>query len=227
MEPPAVVASSDRLDASDALVAAADLLEVRLDLGDVTPAAVAAYDGPLPLLLTNRSVEEGGAAEPGDARLDALADCLPGERVWGVDVESRVANAGSTAAEAPAAARLLDAAKNAGVRVVCSMHPAEPVSTTVMGVHLAEAASVGDIAKLAVPAESPEHLGELTEVTATATDDGLPVATMATGRFGPPSRLIAIALGCRLVYGAPPGAEPVVAGQPSVDALRTVVDASW
>lgn len=226
MEPPAVVATCDRLPVDPEPVRDADLLELRLDLSDLDDVAILEYEGDQPLILTDRLLEHGGEAEPGPERIERLDRLLDADGVWGIDIERTVEPRGDEQAGASeAVSELIEHARTAGVTIICSSHPDTVPPVDAMVDELSSAAEVGDIAKLAVPATTPAHLGALIEVTANATASDRRTATMATGPYGLVSRLAAIGLGASLVYGAPSGGTPIVEGQPSVTTLRSVVDA--
>lgn len=217
MARPLVVATVDSLDASASTAETADRIELRLDRMDDDPAAIVAAEWPHPLILTNRTATEGGDAVGAD-RLAVLANRCSDDGVWAIDVELAAVTDG-LADEALAAAR------DASVRRIVSTHLDSVPDRDTLRDRLDAASDHGDIAKLAVPASTPEELGRLVAVTASAIDDGLPVATMAIGSHALASRVAAVGLGVPLVYGVLPDRSPVVAGQPSTALLRTVVDA--
>lgn len=222
---PLVIASSDHLGEVDSLVGLADVLEVRLDLGAIAPSAIHAYDGPLPLIVTNRPEGQEDSDEAGTQRVEQLLEAIDAEQVWGVDIEYEALSGDRGDNVASASAKLLDRATDLGVTSICSMHPSRTTGAAVMLDQLNAAHEYGDIAKLAVPVETPAELGELVKATAMASQLERSFTTMATGSFGLVSRVLSLGLGSRLVYGASVADRPVVEGQPSVDALREIVDA--
>lgn len=223
MDRPAVVASAPHLAIADNIAGIADTLEVRLDLGATTVDDIRAYEGPVPLVVTDRVGDV--PSDRAVARLDAIGDVLDHPWVWAIDLDRWLFGDDCELSTAAAAARLVETARSADVSVICSAHPSGTPNQEAMAACLEETGAIGDIAKLAVHIESPSPLGDLVGATAAAIEAEDHVATMATGPYGLPSRVMAVALGCDLVYGTPPGVAPVAAGQPAIATLRSVVDA--
>lgn len=223
MQPPVVIATSDRLDHAAELSDVADVLELRLDLSSATPTDVQEYDGPLPVLLTNRGPPDEAASDR-LARIDVLTEAIDGECVWGIDLEHDLFGDEVDEAVAAAVDDLLEEVETTDRTTICSMHPTRVPSPESMVSTLGSMAECGDIAKLAVPVSSEDELNDLIRATATATRDRS-VATMATGRFALVSRVLAVGLGSQLVYGGSSQDAPVVEGQPSIETIRTVIDA--
>lgn len=227
MGTPAVVATATTLGQADAAAGSADLVEVRFDRAAIdVEMALDGYRGELPLLLTDRIGRHPDRPAAASARLEAIAAVVDDDRVWGVDIDHGLLAEPCNGLVTEAALRLVEAVEDAeATTLVCSMHPDDELETPALAERLEAAAEVGDIAKLAVPVSTPRGLGYLVEVTAAATDADRAIATMATGRYALPSRVLAAGLGCALVYGVPAGTPPVAPGQPSVATLRRVVDA--
>lgn len=220
MDRPAIVASVDSLEAIDDLPAGADLIELRLDRLDDPPQTSIDQAWPCQLILTNRAADEGGDAS-GPDRLSDLATLAHADEVWAIDIELE-----AFLEDEPTAHEAIEAAASSDTLVICSTHLDGVPAADDLRARLDTAGTHGDIAKLAVPADEPAHLGRLVEVTSEAIEDGQSVATMATGRYALASRVTAIALGVDLVYGAVPGFEPVAPGQPTTTVLRSVRDGS-
>ena len=72
----------------------ADAVEFRLDLADDGRARLDAYDGDLPLLVTNRVEWEGGEAADEPARIEALERAVEHPAVEAVDVELAAVKSG-------------------------------------------------------------------------------------------------------------------------------------
>ena len=95
----------------------ADAVEFRLDLADDGRARLDAYDGDLPLLVTNRVEWEGGEAADEPARIEALERAVEHPAVEAVDVELAAVRTGDYA--------LLDHARAHDIAVVVSVHDFE------------------------------------------------------------------------------------------------------
>lgn len=197
---------------------AADALEFRLDLADDPLDQLAAYDGELPLIATNRVESEGGGAPEGSGRLDALVSALDYPAVEAVDVELAAVRDG-------AGDGVVDAARARNAAVVVSAHDFEgtPAAET-MESTLRAGATAGDVGKLAVTASGPGDVLDLLGVTWRLADEGLPVATMAMGEAGRHSRAVAPIYGSRLGYAPVDPSESTAPGQYDLETLRTLVD---
>jgi 3-dehydroquinate dehydratase-1 len=207
-------ATVDLADEPDAR-AAADLVEFRMDLADDPVAALDAYDGELPLLVTNRAAWEGGEATDDEQRLDALEAALDDESVVAVDVELASLEDGS-------GQHVVDRARERGITVVVSTHDFEttPARET-MRETLRTACEYGDVGKLAVTASTVDDVLDLLAVTRALTAAGETVATMAMGEAGRHSRAVAPLYGSRIGYAPVDPAEATAPGQYD---LRTLAD---
>lgn len=204
----------------------ADAVEFRLDLADDPLAALDDYDsafehGPdaLPLLVTYRPEWEGGAFTGEEAtRLDGLVEAAAHDAVGAVDLELETLRS-ERGAETTDAVREHDAA------VVASVHDFErtPASSTLRRL-LHEAASLGDVGKLAVTAETGADALRLLEATHAATAWGDRVATMAMGAAGSHTRAVAPVYGSRIGYAPVDPADATAPGQYDLATLRTLVD---
>lgn len=196
----------------------ADAVEFRLDLAEAPIEQLAAYDGELPVLATNRVRGEGGDAPDDSARLDTLEVAVEQPSVQAVDVEL-------AALEAGVANRVVSAARAHGVTVVVSAHdfdrtpPPDEMAAT-----LRRAAEAGDVAKLAVTATDPGDVLDLLAVTWSLTVENVPVATMAMGDPGRHSRAVAPVYGSRIGYAPVDPAEATAPGQLDLETLRTLID---
>ncbi|GIG29121.1 type I 3-dehydroquinate dehydratase [Cellulomonas marina] len=147
-------------------------------------ALVAALEG-LPLLVTVRTAAEGGAADPDDTTWAAALEAAVAEGLAdAVDVEG--------ARGADAVARVVAAARHAGVPVVASRHevrstPPQDVLTERL---LALGATGADVLKIAVMPQAPEDVLALLGATRAASlRTDRPLVTMAMGPLGVLTRL--------------------------------------
>lgn len=196
----------------------ADLLEFRLDLASDPLPALDAYDGSLPVLVTNRPTWEGGEATPGPDRLDALEAATTHDAVVAVDLELAALRRNQRAVE------VADAARDFGVSVVASVHDFESTpSTGALTTLLDAAAAAGDVGKVAVTAHDRADTLRLLSATHAATAAGELVATMAMGAAGRHTRAVAPLYGSRIGY-APVDADGATApGQYDLETLATLV----
>jgi 3-dehydroquinate dehydratase-1 len=195
----------------------ADILEYRLDLSSGGVDAIAAYDGRLPLLVTNRTEREGGEAGDGPARLDVLETAVEQPSVAAVDVELAAVREGG-------AGRVIEHAREHDVAVVVSTHEFERTPNKErMRALLRAGADHGDVAKLAVTAQDRGDVLDLLAVTHELSPP-TPVATMAMGEPGRHSRAVAPLYGSRLGYAPVDPADATAPGQYSLERLRHLVD---
>lgn len=214
-----LAASTADLAEEPAARAYADAVEFRLDLAEDPLDQLAGYDGELPVLATNRVRGEGGEADHGPARLDALVEAVQQPAVAAVDVELAAVEAGD-ADPAVAAARRHDAA------VVVSAHDfAGTPRREAMAATLRDAAAAGDVGKLAVTAVDAGDVLDLLAVTWDLASESVPVATMAMGDAGRASRAVAPVFGSRLGYAPVDPDEATAPGQYDLATLRSLVDA--
>ena len=93
--------TADLADATDPVAREhADAVELRMDLAEDPLGDLAAYEGDLPVLATNRVEWEGGRAPDDDARLDDLVEAAAFDAVEAIDVELEAMRRG-TAASVP------------------------------------------------------------------------------------------------------------------------------
>ncbi|WP_318566806.1 type I 3-dehydroquinate dehydratase [Salinigranum marinum] len=201
----------------------ADAVEFRMDLAADPLASLDDYDAQAdtasPLLVTYRPDWEGGAfAGDEDDRLDALAEAAAHDAVGAVDLELATLRT-DRGREAATAVRARDAT------VVASVHDfaGTPASSALRRL-LHEAATAGDVGKLAVTAESRADALRLLESTHVATTWGDRVATMAMGEAGSHTRAVAPVYGSRIGYAPVDPAEATAPGQYDLATLRTLVD---
>ena len=221
-----------RTQARSAVVAGADVLELRVDLleeagtlaaPDPLDAATAAaqvleclrglgetIDGAAPLLLTCRTAAEGGRARLDDTAygallrsvLDGLTDWAPERRPAAIDVE----------VQRGCLPQVCEQAHGLGIDVVASFHDFEatPADDLLEKVLARMAREGADLTKIAVWPTSADDVARLLGVCARATAGtgeraglGVPVAAMSMGALGAVSR-VAPAFGTALTFAVVP-----------------------
>lgn len=213
-----LAASTADLDDERAARTHADIVEYRMDLAVDPLDALAAYEGDLPLLVTNRVDWEGGETPETPARLDALETAVEYPAVTAVDVELDAVRDGE-------AGRVVEHARRQETTVVASVHDFEttpPVER--LQELLGAAGGVGDVAKLAVTAGDRSDVLDLLMATHAATESGERVATIAMGEAGRHSRAVAPLYGSRLGYAPVDPSDATAPGQYDLETLRTLVD---
>jgi 3-dehydroquinate dehydratase-1 len=211
-----LAASTADLSAEPAARQHADAVEYRMDLADAGFDALAAYDGDLPLIVTDRVEYEGGNSPDTDARIDRLERAVDQPAVAAVDVEL---------AAVEECQSVIDAARDAGVSVIVSSHDFEatPEPADLAGT-LDAACEHGDVGKLAVTAASRGDVLDVLSVTHDQTEAGNTVATMAMGEAGRHSRAVAPLYGSRIGYAPVDPADATAPGQYALADLRSLVD---
>ncbi len=196
----------------------ADAVEFRMDLATRPLDALAKYDGTLPLIATNRTVEEGGEATS-QKRLDVLERAAQYVSVEAIDIELAAVVDGN-------GARVVECAREHDTAVIVSAHDfsGTPPRAEMMET-LKRAIEHGDVAKLAVTGGSLEGVLSLLSVTRELDVAGHRVATMAMGEIGRHSRVIAPLYGSKIAY-APIAPENATApGQYDLATLSGLLDA--
>ena len=217
-----LAASTADLDDEPAARGVADLVEFRMDMADSPLEQLAAYDGDLPLLVTNRPAWEGGEVEPGVERLEALATALGNDHVAAVDLEFAALRRGGVLGQAADA--VAEAAETLGGDVVVSVHDFRGTpSERAMASLLTTAAALGDVGKLAVTAEDRSDALALLAATHTADATGERVATMAMGEAGQHTRAVAPVYGSRIGYAPVDAADATAPGQYDLETLARLV----
>jgi 3-dehydroquinate dehydratase-1 len=196
----------------------ADCVEFRMDLASDPLAALRAYNGGLPLLVTNRVEWEGGEAPDTRERLDALMTAIEVSLVEAVDLELAALESGE-------AERVREHAREHDVAVVVSTHDFEetPAPEELRGL-LSRACEHGDVGKLAVTAESRGDVLALLGATHELTEMGERVATMAMGEAGRHSRAVAPLYGSRVGYAPVEPTEATAPGQYDLATLSGLVE---
>ena len=202
----------------------ADAVEFRMDLAADPLAQLDAYDGTLPLVVTNRAAWEGGEADD-IGRYDALSSSVVHDAVVAVDIELAALRGNAPTGERSHATALRETAREEGVAVIASVHDFE--STPERGALvdlLADAAAEGDVAKLATTATAPVDALAMIGATHEATAAGHRVATMCMGEPGRHTRAVTPVYGSRIGYAPVDAADATAPGQFPLATLRTLVD---
>ena len=203
----------------------ADAVEFRMDLADAPLGQLASYDGELPLLVTNRASWEGGEADDGPGRFDALSTAIGRDAVAAVDIELAALRGNAPEGEESHATALRDTAREEGVAVVVSVHDFESTPEPAALVDLlTDAASEGDVGKLATTATAPADALAMIEATHEATAAGHRVATMCMGEPGRHTRAVTPVYGSKIGYAPVDPANATAPGQYPLATLRELVD---
>jgi len=218
-----LAASSADLGAEPAAREAADCIEFRMDLAEAPLDALAAYDGELPVLATNRAEWEGGnAAESG--RLDALAAALEHDAVDAIDVELDAIE-GDGPGPTDRVGALVETAEEEGVSVVVSTHdfestPAEPA----LAERLRRAADHGDVAKAAVTASTGVRRSRCWPSRTNSPGRASPSRRWRWGPRARHTRAVAPVYGSKIGYAPVDPAKATAPGQYDLETLRALVD---
>jgi len=220
-----LAAATDDLAAEPAAREDADAVEFRLDLATDPLDQLAAYDGELPLIVTNRAAWEGGEADDETRRLDTLDSALDHEAVAAVDLECGALDGSVAAADTDRTRELRETARDAGIAVIASVHDFESTPSVDGLVDLLQTASAeGDVGKLAVTATDRSDALAVLSATHRAVESGWTVATMAMGEAGQHTRAVTPVYGSAIGY-APVDPEGATApGQYDLRTLRRLVD---
>lgn len=205
----------------------ADLLEIRLDLLGIKNLETAAEaikkvksETGLPVILTNRSVKEGGKWEGKENdRIELLTNLLSlKDGPDAVDIEL---SAGREERD-----QVIKVARAYGKTIIVSSHnfsktPAFQEMKTI----LEEAFLAGaDIAKLAVMPQSRRDVLDLLRVALDAREAGNAVCTIAMGKLGKHTRVIAPFYGSVLTYSAVDSEVSAASGQFKVDEVKKIME---
>jgi len=225
-----LAASTDTLKTA-ARADAADAVEFRMDLASDPLDQLAAYEGSLPLIVTNRAAWEGGEAE-GTDRYDALTEAVDHPSVVAVDIELAAltgtppaVGATDASTEQSRAEELRSQAREASVEVIASVHDftATPPADELVDL-LATAATAGDVGKLATTATDHRDALAMLNATDQATTAGHRVATMCMGEPGRHTRAVAPVYGSVIGYAPVVAAEATAPGQYPLDTLWRLID---
>ncbi|MFM8788405.1 MAG: type I 3-dehydroquinate dehydratase [Chthoniobacterales bacterium] len=168
-----------------------DLVEVRLDCipGSIERLGQLIRKINLPLIITARHPQEGGAGGLGAAARGRMLEALLPQADF-VDVELR---------SVPSMRSVLARAKRSRVNIIVSFHDfAKTPAPAALRKKIKQARGAGaSIVKIATTLRSPRDLSALVELQNGSAD----VATMGMGPLGKISRLALPLAGARLVYG--------------------------
>jgi 3-dehydroquinate dehydratase-1 len=195
----------------------ADILEVRIDLlgiddpGDLTELLQGLKEQVgLPLIVTNRCQKEGGQWEGSEeSRMDLLLSAIP--FADGVDVEL----------SAPFRTRVNEAMRSGNKTLIISSHDfkATPSYGNMQATLKLANAAGADIAKLAV---TPNNSADTLRLLTVTQDADFPVCTIAMGKLGSHTRVVAPIYGSVLTYGSVDGT--VAPGQLRIDELKHMLE---
>lgn len=210
----------------------ADLLEIRLDLLGIRDLETAAEtikeiksETGLPVILTNRSSTEGGKWEVKEAeRIGLLTDLLSTNLLSlknGPDAVDIELSAGREARD-----QVIKAAKTCGKTVIVSFHDfSKTPAFHEMEIIVEEAFLAGaDIAKLAVMPQSRKDVLDLLRITLETREAGNAICTIAMGKLGKHTRVIAPFYGSVLTYAAVDSEISAAPGQYQVDEIKKILE---
>lgn len=195
--------------------ATSDWVEVRLDfLPDLLPGDVAAVRKAVGkrAIATCRGAKEGGRFRGSEGDREALLRAAIAARFDALDLE----------ADARFLPALAQEARQRGVELIVSRHDLTPAARVEDAEAFLDGLPGGALAKYAAEVKGPEDLAALVGVAAAARQRGLRFAVMGLGDAS--LRLLAPALGCELVYCAPPEGAVAAAGQLPAAAVQAVHD---
>jgi len=186
----------------------ADVLEIRLDLLGIRDSGLAAEtigkikaETGLPLILTNRSRAEGGKWEGSEEeRIGILKELLASfPRESGVDAVDIELSAGEKERK-----ELISTAKKQGKTVIVSFHDFSKTPSFQEMEKIIEGAfrTGADIVKLAVMPGSMQDVLDLLRLTLNTREAKGPVCTIAMGKLGKHTRVIAPLYGSVLSYAS-------------------------
>ncbi|WP_292387728.1 type I 3-dehydroquinate dehydratase [Methanosarcina sp. UBA5] len=205
----------------------ADLLEIRLDLLGIRNLETAAEtirkiksETGLPVILTNRSSMEGGKWEGKEAdRIELLTNLVSlKDGPDAVDIEL---SSGRESRD-----RVVKAAKACEKTVIVSSHDfLKTPAFEEMKIILQEAFLAGaDISKLAVMPHSRIEVLDLLRVTLETREEGRAVCTIAMGKLGKHTRVIAPFYGSVLTYAAIDNTVSAAPGQFQIDEVKKIME---
>jgi 3-dehydroquinate dehydratase-1 len=216
-----LLAATDDLSVEPAARDHADGVELRMDFATEPLAQLDAYEGSLPVLVTNRVEWEGGEAVDTAGRLDALEQALEHEAVTAVDLELAALDGGGD----HDAGRVADVAHDQGASVVVSTHDFETTPDRAdIADRLERACEYGEVGKMASTAHSPDDVLAMLGATRECTAAGHRVATMCMGAAGRHSRAVAPLYGSRIGYAPVDPADATAPGQYDLATLRSLVE---
>jgi 3-dehydroquinate dehydratase-1 len=205
----------------------ADILEIRLDLLGIRDFEIAAEtirkiksETGLPVIITNRSNKEGGKGEEKETeRVGLLTNLLSIKNgPDAVDIE--------LSAEREERDSVVKAARTCGKTIIISSHnfSKTPVFEEMKATFEEAFLAGADIVKLAVMPHSMRDVLDLLRVTLDAREAGRAVCTIAMGKPGKHTRVIAPFYGSVLTYASVEGTASAAPGQLPVDKLKKIME---
>lgn len=215
---PGIVAviDTDAIDtANEARSMGADILELRIDLLGITDAGELndlldqlKSQFKLPIIVTNRTIDEGGHWEGSESkRIELLNSAISQADCVDVELSSSMKDI------------VIESARFANKTVIISSHDFKTTPGNMLAI-LEQARDAGaDIPKLAVTPKSSIDTLNLLKVTQ---EVNFPVCTIAMGKLGSHTRVVAPIYGSVLTYGSVN--EAVAPGQIRIDDLRNMIE---
>ncbi len=205
----------------------ADILELRLDLLAIRDPEKAEeligkikFETGLPVLITNRSIIEGGKWEGNEAeRIRLLTDLLPlKDGPEAIDIE--------LSADKEERDRAVKMAKVHGKTVIISFHDFLKTPSVEEMEKIIEAAFLAgaDIAKIAVMPHSRRNVLDLLGLALGAAEAGRAVCTIAMGNPGKHTRVIAPFYGSVLTYASVDDTISAAPGQLPVNEVKKIME---
>lgn len=187
----ALAATTNDLTRAEDAQYTADLIEFRMDSAEDPIEQLSNYEGPLPIIATNRTEWFGGEAS-GNGRLDRLSAASRFDAVKFVDIELETARGMEW---------VLDEFRNNGVQLIISHHDFETTpSQEILDAIIEQCAHYGDIAKVATYPQNKEDALRLLKAINTGTNNGIDVAGIAMGEIGSHTRIVGPLYGSKFGY---------------------------
>ncbi|MDO4459933.1 MAG: type I 3-dehydroquinate dehydratase [Clostridia bacterium] len=198
-------------------IASADVIEWRIDFfeEDIFTAfpKVMKACGDKPVLLTDRTVSEGGKGKLDNYR-DFLSRIITELKPDMIDIEF----------DNPASAELIGLSKENNVTTVVSNHSFTSTMSEadlISKLNLMEEAGA-DIPKVAQMPQSFADVLTVLSATAKVSENNFPIITMSMGKLGKVTRLCGEVSGSALTFGS--AAKASAPGQVNIDLLNTILD---
>lgn len=204
----------------------ADVIELRIDLLEGEEKSVekvkefvAMLMEAIPIIVTNRRKEEGGAfVGTEEERIGMLNGILETAEVNAVDVEFFSPAEGKS--------EIIEKAKSRHIPVIFSFHDFQgmPSREDILRIIASMYEEGGSIAKIAVTPKTLSDTLLLLDITHKVSSEGKLLVTIGMGPVGRHLRVIAPLYGSALTYGFIEGEEGVAPGQLSVKELRSIMN---
>ncbi len=194
-----------------------DVIEIRLDGMHDPRIERCIATLPLPVLVTNRPIWEGGQFDGNEQdRIDSLCQAMQAGAQY-VDIELRT--------KADLVAQVLEEARKLDAQVIISSHDFQgtPPRQQLQETLRLMIASGADIGKIVTTAATPEDALCILSLQQEAMAGGFPLSAFAMGAAGRISRLATLYLGGFMTYAALTAQQATAPGQLSVDDLHTLI----